>query len=125
MQTETKPHDAGAVVATKATRRAAQLLGLSQGELAQILGVSPTTVSRMFSGEWIIPRGPGKELEMAVLFIRIFRSLDALMGGDPVHAKAWIRAENSHLQGIPLTLCFTAVGMSHVAGYLDAMRGAY
>lgn len=113
------------MVLTKATRKAAELLALTQADTAQILGVSAPTVSRMFREVWLIPRSPGKEWEMALLFLRIFRSLDALVGGNPVHARDWLRSQNSHLKGIPLELCFTALGMSRVAGYLDAMRGSY
>lgn len=117
--------DAQAVVLTKATARAAERLGLSQAELAVLLGVSASSVSRMFAGEWLLPRGPGKEWQLAALFIRVFRSLDALVGGNPEHARAWMRAPNRHLNGVPLQLCLDVAGLSRVAEYLDAMRGAY
>jgi hypothetical protein len=54
----------------------------------------------------------------------VFRSLDALMGGDLVHARAWLNAQNSHLRGVPLERMRTVHGLVDVAEYLDAMRGA-
>jgi len=60
----------------------------------------------------------------ALLFVRLFRSLDALLGGDCNKARLWLRADNRHLGGAPISLLTTTQGLVHVAEYLDAMRGA-
>lgn len=108
-------------VATKAVLRAAAHLGLSNRALGRIIGVSEATVSRMGSGSYTIAPGE-KPFELAMLFIRLFRSLDALAGGDEAVASAWLRGENSALGGTPLGLIESVPGLVHVLGYLDARR---
>jgi DNA-binding XRE family transcriptional regulator len=112
------------VVLTKATIRVAQQLELGQGALAKILGISAPTVSRMFKGKWLIAENDGKTWELAVMLVRVFRSLGAMVGGNEEHVKEWFHAENMHLGGTPADLAFTIEGLTNVARYLDAMRGA-
>jgi Protein of unknown function (DUF2384) len=84
---------------------------------------SESTLSRIRNRK----RGPiplgTKEGELALLFLRVFRSLDALVGGNQAHAKAWLHAENHHLGGVPLRRMKKIEGLVDVAEYLDAMRG--
>lgn len=108
-------------VLTKAVSRAASRLGLSSRELAAILGVSAATVSRLGRSRNISPQG--KEGELALLLLRVFRSLDALLGADAEQARSWLRSVNRHLGGVPAELIQSAGGLVHVADYLDAMRG--
>ena len=114
--------DEAAVVST-ALLRAAEALGLSSAELAEIIGTSESTLSRLRTRK----RGPiplgTKEGELALLFLRVFRSLDALVGGNEAHAKAWLHAENHHVGGVPLRRMKKIEGLVDVAEYLDAMRG--
>lgn len=107
---------------SKATVRAAQLLGLSQAELAPILGLSRASVSRMAAGEYPLPAGH-KSWELAALFVRLFRSLDALVGSKDEQARAWLDSENAALGGIPRQLITTAEGLVSAVRYLDAARG--
>jgi hypothetical protein len=111
-------------VANKALLRAAQALAISSAVLAEVLGTSEATLSRVRSGARSIALG-SKEGELALLFLRVFRSLDALMGGNVEHARAWLNAPNAHLRGIPLQRMKTVQGLVDVAGYLDALRGAF
>ena len=109
-------------VLIRALLRAADLLGLSQKDTARIIGVSAATMSRLASGAR--PLQPdSKEGECALLLIRIFRALDALLGGKEQQVQAWFHAANTHLGGIPATRVQTIPGLVHVAEYLDAMRG--
>ncbi|HEX6853326.1 MAG TPA: antitoxin Xre-like helix-turn-helix domain-containing protein [Candidatus Polarisedimenticolaceae bacterium] len=110
----------GAVLA-KAFLRASDRLGLSQRQAAAVLGVSEATLSRVASGRPIDPSS--KEGEIAILFVRAFRSLDALVGGREADARAWMHAENRHLGGVPAALACTITGLVDVVGYLDAVRG--
>jgi hypothetical protein len=66
-----------------------------------------------------------KEGELGLLFLRVFRSLDALVGGNLEQARAWLRAENDHLRGVPLQRMHKVEGLVDVADYLDALRGAF
>ncbi len=107
---------------TKATLRAAQELGLTQAELAPILGLSRATVSRLASGDNVLAPAQ-KSWEMAALFVRVFRSLDALVGSSETQARAWLDSENSALNGVPRRLIASTEGLVRVVHYLDAARG--
>lgn len=109
------------LVITKALARAATALGLSQRDTAKVVGVSEATMSRISSGKPLDPTS--KEAELALLFVRVFRSLDALVGGHEGKARAWFFADNTHLGGVPAERVKTVEGLVHVAQYLDAMRG--
>ena len=110
-----------AVVVTKAVLRAAERLGVSNRLLASVLGCSEATVSRMGSGAYQLSPGD-KPFELAVLFLRLFRSLDAIVGGDAAAARAWLRSENLALNAPPVRLIATVAGLVTVVGYLDARR---
>ena len=109
-------------VAAKALHRAAAALELSQSDLAGILGASPASISRTFAGarEVDVQSAEGR---LALLFLRVFRSLDALVGGDSAKARQWLRARNQHLGATPLSLLALPQGLVRIADYLDAFRG--
>ena len=113
--------DPGQTLARAATR-AANLLGLSQADLARILGVSPATVSRMAAGRYALQPGQ-KAWELAALFVRMFRSLDALVGANDAQARAWLTSPNRALGGEPRSLLAQTEGLVRVVHYLDAARG--
>ena len=110
------------VVLTKATIRAADKLEVSQKTLASIIGVSEAVVSRMRSGSFALERTSGKSFELAALFIRLYRSLDAIVGGDEAVARAWLKNENTVLQSRPIDLVQKVQGLIDVIHYLDARR---
>jgi len=110
-----------AAVLTLAVVRAARALRLSQKALAGVLGVSEASVSRLAQGREIDPQT--KEGELALIFLRLFRSLDALLGGDEAKARSWIGAENLHLGGVPSEMIRSVTGLVRTTEYLDAMRG--
>ena len=109
-------------VVAKAVIRAAEKLALTGQDLAQVIGVSPAKVSRMKSGETADLAATGKPFELAVLLIRLFRSLDAITGGDESVARAWMRNPNTALNGTPADLIKTVPGLMAVIAYLDARR---
>lgn len=118
---ERKPQ-ADAVIAG-ALVRAARLLGISQSEMATVLGSSAASVSRTWNGERPIDPDSA-EGRHALLFLRVFRSLDTLVGGDEAKARSWLGARNAHLGGQPpRALLASTPGLVRVAEYLDAMRG--
>lgn len=109
-------------VLTRATLAAAARLGVRNARLAAIIGTSEASVSRLSSGARHLDPG-SKEGELALLFLRLFRSLDALVGGDEAQARAWLHAENLHLGGVPAERIRQVEGLVDVVQYLDAMRG--
>jgi transcriptional regulator with XRE-family HTH domain len=121
LQQPAKSPDAAATV-TKAVVRAAGILELSQAALAEILGVSAATASRLMAGSYPLQPTRKREWEFALLFVRLFRSLDAIVGNDR-DARTWLRGENLALAGRPLDLIRSAEGLIRVLHYLDASRG--
>jgi transcriptional regulator with XRE-family HTH domain len=122
LQHAPSPQPQPARVVTKAALRAAERLGLSQSDLAEVIGVSPATVSRMAGGIYLLDPAT-KQGELALVFLRVYRSLDTLLGGEQDKLKAWFEAPNSHLDGVPAKLVRSVEGLARVADYLDAMRG--
>jgi len=112
--------DRGAVL-TKAMLRAAERLGLSGRQVAEIVGVSEATVSRLKRGETMLQEG-SKPFQLAALLVRAFRSLDAITGGDEAAARVWMTAPNSALRARPSECISTVQGLVDVVTYLDARR---
>lgn len=106
---------------TRALLSAARRLGLRNRDLAAILGASEASVSRLQRGRTVDPGS--KEGELGLLFLRLYRSLDALVGGDDARAKEWLHAQNDHVGGIPAARIRSVEGLVDVVQYLDAMRG--
>ena len=112
--------EAGAVL-TKAALRAADRLGLTGRQLADIVGVSEATVSRWKRGESLLEPG-SKPFELAALLVRTFRSLDAITGGDEAVARRWLAAPNTALAARPVERMTQVQGLVDVTTYLDARR---
>jgi Protein of unknown function (DUF2384) len=108
-------------VLTSATVRAAERLQIKNAALARILGVSDSTVSRMRNKALFLERGD-KPFELAILFVRLYRSLDSIMAGDDAVAADWLRNKNTALNGVPLELIQSVSGLVDVIAYLDARR---
>jgi hypothetical protein len=45
------------------------------------------------------------------------------VGGDDAQARAWLHAENTHLNGVPAERIRRVEGLVDVIQYLDGMRG--
>jgi DNA-binding XRE family transcriptional regulator len=108
-------------VLTKAALRAAEQLGMTNKTLAAVIGVSEATISRMRSGNYTLQRGQ-KSFELAILFVRFYRALDTIVGGDEAVARAWLRNPNTRFDSDPLTLIQTVPGLMNAIHYLDARR---
>jgi len=108
-------------VLSKAVTRAAERLALSRATLGKVLGVSPATVSRLYSGGYTL-EPTRKEWEFAVLLVRAFRSLDSIVGEEGT-ARKWLASDNRALGGRPLDLMTSTEGLVRVVQYLDASRG--
>ncbi|KKX28161.1 MbcA/ParS/Xre antitoxin family protein [Rhizobium sp. LC145] len=109
------------MVVTKAAVNAAERLGLNARILGAVVGVSEASVSRMKRQDHQLEKGT-KPFELALLLIRLFRSLDAITGGDDMVARQWLRNENSALGGVPAQRILTVSGLTDVLAYLDARR---
>jgi Protein of unknown function (DUF2384) len=113
--------DAEALVVAKAAIRAAALLDIPNTVLAKVLGVSEASISRMRAGKFSLEQSP-KAFELSVLFVRLFRGLDAIVGGDAAAARSWLRTENTALRGTPISLIQSVIGLTQTVQYVDARR---
>jgi uncharacterized protein (DUF2384 family) len=105
-----------------AALKAAELLDLSQAQLARVIGIDPSTLSRRISGDRGLDEGT-KEYEAALLWIRLFRSLHAIVGGHDASARAWLSSPNLAFAGQrPRDLIDSTEGLVRVVQYLDAHR---
>ena len=127
MANMTKPVRSGttpdeAAVLSKSVTRVELLLGLKQKQVSEALGLSGPTASRLFAGRYRLSRTRAKEWELGVLFVRLFRSLDALWGHEE-SARSWLKSYNTGLGATPVELLRTASGLVRVVDYLDNARG--
>jgi transcriptional regulator with XRE-family HTH domain len=118
---KTKPAADRSVTLTKAALRAAEFLELQQSDVAQIVGVSTATVSRLANGQKLLEPNT-KAWQFAALLVRLFRSLDAIVGSDDAAARAWLRSKNEALGGVPIELIRDAAGLVRTVDYLDSAR---
>lgn len=117
----TETVSAASAVLTQATLRSAGLLGLSNSVLARAVGLSEASISRMTSGAKAFELG-SKPAELAALVIRVYRSLDALVGNSEEHRRLWMTSYNRALNAIPKEAIQSAEGLVRVVTYLDGAR---
>ncbi|SRR5579859_303967 len=108
-------------VLTTATVRAADFLGLNSGDLARVLGVSPASVTRMRQGTFQLDRD-SKAFELAQLLVRLFRSLDSIVGGDGDSLRSWMTSSNTALGHRPVELIRSVRGLVATVDYVDSRR---
>lgn len=108
-------------VLSQAVVNAAEIMGLRQVLLAQTLGISESSVSRMRTGDYLL-REQSKEWELAALLVRLFRSLDAIVAGDERSLRSWLLGYNSALREAPINLIASVSGLARTVDYVDAYR---
>lgn len=107
--------DSGTVL-TKALLNAGRAMGLSQAHIGEVIGKDRTSLRRKLNPE-------SKSGELALLLIRVYRALYALMGGNAEDMRHWLHTENRHTAGVPAEQIKQLQGLIRVLEYLDAMRG--
>lgn len=106
-----------ALVLGKAVINAGEQLGFNATQVGQIVGKDRTTIGR----GGIKP--DSLHGMQAMLLIRLYRSLFALVGGDQVAMQHWMSTRIRSLNGVPQEMAFDVVGLVHLVEYLDAIRG--
>ena len=99
--------------------RASEHLEIANKVLSRIVGLSESSLSRLRRRGFELD---GKSLELAILFVRMYRSLDAIVGGDDAVAAAWLKNINTALGAAPLEMIQTVSGLNDVISYLDSRR---
>ena len=108
-------------VLAKAVLKAATELGLNQADLAAVLGVHRTAISRLKRNPSLDP--DSKQGELALMLIRVARALFALTGGDEDWIRHFMRTSNKVTGGVPAEQVKTVAGLVTVLQFVDAIRG--
>jgi len=108
-------------VLAKAVLNASEQLGLNQSELAAVLGVHRTAISRLKQNQTLSPLS--KQGEIALLVVRIARALFALTGGDTEWIKHFMHTHNNITGDIPAKQIESIQGLMTVVQFVDAIRG--
>jgi hypothetical protein len=109
-----------AAVILKAFNNACVELGVNKADAAKIIGVNRSTLARKIA---IGFSHDSKSAELSLHFIRLYRSLYAIAGGDQGFMRHWFNTANSALHGAPRELVLSVAGLIQTNDYLDAMRG--
>jgi len=108
------------LVLLKAFNNACSELAVSRDDASLVVGVDKATLSRN-KDRGFDPKS--KTGELCLQFVRVYRSLFAIAGGDRDFMRHWLATDNQALGGTPISLMFSIVGLIQVNEYLDAMRG--
>lgn len=101
------------VVLAKATRHAAEQLGLTTYQLEQVLGQNYTTTIELDP--------TSKSAQKALLLIHIFQSLYNLVGGDAEEMQHFMSSSNRITGGIPIKQIQEDSGLVRVLECLQAL----
>jgi len=116
-----RPKPSPDAVLAKAVLRAADQLGLRQADLAAVLGIHRTAVSRLKQNLSLDPAS--KQGELALLLVRVARALYALTGGDQDWIRHFMLTPNTVTGGVPARQIESIQGLVTVLRFVDAIRG--
>lgn len=122
MKAINNPHHQEEVVLTKAICNLSKFYSLTGKDLSKIIGISESSASRLGQGIKLISPYT-KEGEMALLLLRIYRGLNAMVGNNHEKAKLWLNSQNKYFRNKPIEEMKSIPGLIGVLNYLDAMRG--
>lgn len=108
-------------VLTKAVLNAANELNINQNDLAAIIGVHRTAISKFKKNPDLDPES--KSGELALLFIRLHGALLTLNGGDLEFIHHFLNSPNRVTGGVPVEQIKNVQGLVRVVQFLDALRG--
>jgi hypothetical protein len=94
---------------TPAVLQAAELQGLYRAELARVLQLQCGDIGRLSAAQELLVRG-SRSWQQAVLFIRFYRALFAVMEGNEAAMCHWLRGHNRQLGGYRCYCSSTKVG---------------
>ena len=120
MQSKSTRNSEGPLV-TRAVIRVASTLRLTDEMVGHVIGISHATLSRMRRGRYVLTKK--KRFELAVLLVRLFQTLDRIVGGDEQSARCWLRSHNTMLNGAPIDKIRTVSGLTETISYLETRLG--
>jgi uncharacterized protein (DUF2384 family) len=116
-----RPQPDRAAALSAAIVRIAEFWALNNAKLAVVLGVSAPTISRLKRGTTELDPA-SKSFEAGQFLLRLFRSLDALLGSDDAAARHWLDTPNLDLGGKPIDKLDTMRGLIELCDYVDFYR---
>ena len=120
--TEAMAQQTDAELVTAAFVEAGRELGLTLAQMAAIIGVSSSTMKNYSRGAATI--ASTKDQELSLGFIRVYRALFAILGGNQEQMRYWMKTPNRHFNNqVPTELAGNYQGLAELNVYLDAMRG--
>ena len=120
--TEAMAQQTDAELVTEAFVEAGRELGLTLTQMAAIIGVSSSTMKNYSRGAATI--ASTKDQELSLGFIRVYRALFAILGGNQEQMRYWMKTPNRHFNNqVPTDLAGNYQGLAELNVYLDAMRG--
>ena len=119
-QLHSQTPDRSAVVG-KALLRSADFLGLSAAQVSKAIGISEASFSRLKAGSFRLEAG-STAYELSLFIIRIFRSLDSIVGGDKEVLRAWMNNDNTTLGAKPCEMVTSLPRLVDLVQYLDSRR---
>ena len=108
-------------ILTQAVLNVAKYLGLNDGQLSSALGVSADELYDLKLGSKQLIENTTSFVR-AIYIVRVYRSIFAIMGGDELVMRQWMKSPNTALDAIPIEIINTSEGLESVANYLDARR---
>ena len=108
-------------VVTKAVNEASILMSIDVSTLTQILGIKEPDVIQMKHNDYLL-QPQQEEWERALLFIRLFKGIDVLCGGDRGALVEWLISDNLDLRGVPIELIQNVSGLVRIVDYLEGYQ---
>ena len=109
-----------ATVLAEAVLNTADLLGLSQTQLATVMGLDLASINTLEFSAVLEPTSAHGEA--GLLLIRLYQSLSALTGGDSEWIDYFMNAFNTATDGIPIQQIQTREGLEKVLMVVEALN---
>lgn len=105
-------------VVRKALMNVGKMLDIAPDVLGAIVGRNKSSLYRANG-----LKADSKHGELALVLIRCYRALYALMGGNEEAMRHWFHTHNHHTAGVPIEQVQSLEGLMSVSRYLDGIRG--
>jgi len=110
------------VIVAKSLCNAANLMSIKKKELADILKIDQSTLSRSLKSG-IKPKS--LKGEVSLMIIRVYRSLAVLSGNNMEFINHFLRTPNKYFKAKPIDLMRSIEGIVKLNAYLDLMKGKH
>ena len=108
------------MVLAEAVLKTADLLGLSNTQLAAVMGLDLASINTVESSAILEPASP--QGEVGLLLIRLYQSLSTLTGGDSEWIDYFMNAFNTATDGVPIQQIQIIKGLEKVLTVVEALN---